>query len=399
MIAMWKIGVAASLAFLAAAQPSSDPLLKQIKVHMVETLARQPNYTCLETVERSRRDGAMKKFRLEDTLRIEVALVDSKEMFAWPGSKQFEDRDFRELIPNGTFGTGDFALHARSVFGTNSAVYDSRGEQNLGGRQAISYDFRVARERSGYQIRTRDAEAVIGYHGSFYVDPQSFDLMRLEVIGDDIPPQLKLKGIADRMDYARVRIGDGDFLLPEASEIVVTDLNGDESRNRVRFTGCRQYAGQSVLRFDEPDPATTPSVAVAKAELELPANLDVMLSLMEEIDTDKIAIGDPLRAQLARDLRSKGRLLAPKGAIASGRVSRIERHSNFTLLGVIFSDLESESMHAHLDLAFDRAVGLDTVRLDRDSVMNARPLNHEGILPLKPGRTRLMRGTLLFWRT
>ncbi len=59
-------------------------LLDRIRAHMIDTLARQPNYTCVETVERSRRDGATRKFRLEDTLRIEVALVNGKEMFAWP---------------------------------------------------------------------------------------------------------------------------------------------------------------------------------------------------------------------------------------------------------------------------------------------------------------------------
>src|SRR5438445_498169 len=62
--------------------PSRDPLppdvllLARIKVHMLDTLARQPDYTCLETVERSRRDGYTRKYRLEDTLRLEVALVE-----------------------------------------------------------------------------------------------------------------------------------------------------------------------------------------------------------------------------------------------------------------------------------------------------------------------------------
>ncbi|MBV9399574.1 MAG: hypothetical protein JO062_16445 [Bryobacterales bacterium] len=396
---MWRLLLTGILTFGLHAQPEADSVLAQIKNHMVETLARQPNYTCLETVERSRRDGSTRKFRLQDTLRIEVALVDGKEMFAWPGSKQFEDRDFRELIPTGTFGTGDFALHARSVFGGNSPVYQPQGEQKLDGRPAVQYDFRVARQRSGYQIRTRDAEAVIGYHGSFYVDPQSFDLMRLEVVGDDLPSQLKLKAIWDRMDYAHLRIGDGDFLLPDSSEIVVIDLNGEESRNRVRFSACHQYAGRSTLSFEDPDPAAGTPAPVSKAELELPANLDLMLSLVDEIDTDKAAIGDPVRAQLTGDLKWKGHLLAPKGATASGRISRVERHPNFTLLGVIFSELESATFHARLDLSFDRVAGVDTLKPGRDWLMNTPPLDHEGLVPLKAGRVRVLRGTLMVWRT
>jgi len=374
-------------------------LLARIKAHMTDTLTRQPNYTCLETVERSRRDAATRKYRLEDTLRIEVALVDNKEMFAWPGSKQFEDRDFRELIPTGTFGTGDFALHSRSVFGGSVSIFEARGEQKIRDRSAVRFDFRVPRAHSGFEVRTRDAEAIIGYHGSFYADPQSLDLMRLEVVGDDFPAPLKLKALSDRMDYAEVRIGDGDFLLPDASEVVLVDMNGEESRNRVHFTACHQYTGQSVLSFDDPDPSAAAAAPALKAELELPGNVDLTLSLVDELDTDRLAIGDPVRAQLYGDLKWKGRILASKGAIATGRISRIERHPNFTVLGLIFMDLDSNTMHAKLDLHFDRVVGIDALTPGKNWVLNAPALEHEGLLPLRSGRVRLMRGTLLFWRT
>ena len=75
---------------------------------MVEMLARQPNYTCLESVERSVRGGKDREYRTVDTVRLEVALVDNKEMFAWPGSKEFEDTDIRTFVPTGMFGNGDF---------------------------------------------------------------------------------------------------------------------------------------------------------------------------------------------------------------------------------------------------------------------------------------------------
>src|ERR1700747_3333399 len=107
---------AASAIFAQTIPEPEQALLNRIRDHMSQILRRQPNYTCLETVERARRAGAGGKFQTEDLLRIEVALVDGKEMFAWPGSKQFEDRDLREFVPSGMFGSGDFALHARIVF-------------------------------------------------------------------------------------------------------------------------------------------------------------------------------------------------------------------------------------------------------------------------------------------
>jgi hypothetical protein len=224
------------------------------------------------------------------------------------------------------------------------------------------------------------------------------DLMRLEVIGDDLPPRLKLKSVMDRMNYARVRIGDGDFLLPDSSDAVLVDSNGEESRNRMRFTQCHQYTGLSRLTFEDLEPAGGNIAPAAKAELELPPNLDFAFSLAEEIRIDQAAIGDPVHAQLYADLKYKGHILASKGAVVTGRISRIERHPSFTILGFIFSDLESNAVHARLDLRFDRVAGVDAMP-NGSWGLNAPAMEHEGIVPLRAGRALLMRGTLMFWRT
>lgn len=60
--------------------------------HMAQTLAVQPNYTCLETVERWVTPKNAKR-TLQDRVRLEVALVDGKEMFSWPGAEKFEATD------------------------------------------------------------------------------------------------------------------------------------------------------------------------------------------------------------------------------------------------------------------------------------------------------------------
>src|SRR5580698_9532083 len=122
--------------------------LERIRTHMMQTLASQPNYTCLETVDRSRKEKNARAYQPVDTLRMEVGLVNGKEMFGWPGAKQFEDRDIREFIPTGMFGTGDFALHARSVFGTNAPTFELGGKSSLAGYQSVRYDFKVKRVQS-----------------------------------------------------------------------------------------------------------------------------------------------------------------------------------------------------------------------------------------------------------
>src|SRR5579864_9042692 len=107
----------------AALYTHAQDLLPRIREKMASILQRQPDYTCTETVERTRQvlaSGA----RIEDTLRLEVALVDGKEMFAWPGSKEFEDHDLRDLVATGMFGNGNFAIYARILFLDNVAIFE-----------------------------------------------------------------------------------------------------------------------------------------------------------------------------------------------------------------------------------------------------------------------------------
>ncbi|HLK47128.1 MAG TPA: hypothetical protein VKT49_03275 [Bryobacteraceae bacterium] len=232
--------------------PPEIVLLARIKQHAVETLTKQPNYTCVESIERGRRNRQALDFRIDDNLRFEVAWIDGKELFAPPGAKRFDEKDIRELVPTGAVSSGDFALHAHTVFASTVPTYEARGEEKLGPRAAVRYDYRVPRLFSGYSIRIRSAEAVVGYHGSFWVDPVSLDLERLDVIPDELPPELGLRSAFQRIEYARFPIGGTDFLLPASSEMALIHTDGSATRNRVQFTSCREYAGRSVVRFDDP---------------------------------------------------------------------------------------------------------------------------------------------------
>src|SRR5690242_19596014 len=212
----------------------ADDFLNRVRAKMAEILLRQPDYTCTETVERTRQ-AAGNRSKIQDTLRLEVALVDGKEMFAWPGSKQFEDRDLRELVSTGMFVNGNFAIFARILFLTNAPVFTNRSEAALAGQPAVRYDFQVSRSVSGHRLSVDDREAVVGFHGWFYADPATLDVRRVQVIADDIPSDLNLSRVETAVDYSRMRIGDEDFLLPVESELLMAS-HEVVSRNWVRFS-------------------------------------------------------------------------------------------------------------------------------------------------------------------
>lgn len=317
---------------LAAQQPLTPEtiLLGRTRYHMVETLRRIPNYTCLETIERTVRQPNSKRAKLVDALRLEVAVVDGKELFSWPGERQFKERDLRELAPGGAIGNGNFALHAKSVFGGGYVKFTFRGKEQREGREVARFDYDVPQQFSGYQIRVGDASAIVPYHGQVVVDSTTLDVIDLEVIADDLPPHLKLQRATDFMHYRRQPIGDADHLLPVSSEMTMVGLDGGESRNKVTFSGCRQYSGESIVRFDDPEPtaeAAPPPPVTPRIATELPGDLLIEASLDETLAIDKAATGDLVLLTVRRDARHRKLTVVPKGAHIRARVADIDRRT------------------------------------------------------------------------
>lgn len=384
------------------AQTSLTPdleALTQIRTRMIFNLSHQPNYTCVETIERSLRSKSTARFKVIDTLRLEVALVDGREMFAWPGSKKFDDFDITKMITTGAIGNGNFATHARALFETRDATFHYRGVVDFGGKKAIRFDYEVPQMLSGYRISVNTASAIVGFHGSFYADPATFDIERIEVIADDLPPVLMLSAAEDKIDYAIARIGEGDFLLPSESDLTMVNLNGGENHNHVKFTSCRQFSGESVITFGDAPPSKPEAAPVPAREFDVPEGLDIPLVLIDGIDLRKAAIGDPVQARVDRDVKKNGEIVIPRGATAAGRITRFEKYENYSLIGIEFPEIDAPGMVARMKGRLDHIVGVFPVS-HRYAIRGTTPaLPGEGVFPVDETQLRLLKGCIMFWRT
>jgi len=327
--------------------PSEVLLLAKVKTKMVENLAHLPNYTCAETVERGQKLITSKKYQTHDVVRLEVALVDGHEMYGWPGSNRIAESELSSLV-GGTIGNGDFGLLVKSIFLSSGAIYHFRGPEDTGPKYALRWDYQVPLISSGYRIRVPPNEAVVGYHGSFWIDPESLDLIRLNLAADDIPEVLGLQASTKVIEYQRASIGAYDFLLPKSSNLVMSDFSGVESRNRTSFHDCRQYSGESVLSFDDPSPEIEKTPAAEIVAVDLPENFTAQLSLVTPINSETAAVGDPIQVRLEQNVKSGHKLIAPKGAILSGRILQLHHRQQTFQLALSLDSLDFNQSHADL---------------------------------------------------
>ena len=312
-------------------------LLARIRYVMAENIRKLPNYTCTMEVERSRRRAKSRRYESQDLLRIEVAFVSGKELYAWPGSAQFEEREISEMIPGGAIGSGDFALHAKSIFLTTIPTFTYLGKTMLGETRVHSFEYRVPRLRSAYLLRVKPAEGIVGYHGVVYNDLETLDLLRLEIDVDEIPATVPVERARNVIEYQRLPIGGSTFLLPKSSEMIISDVTGEESRNRTSFSNCHQYSGESVLTFEEPGKDLPAAAAEPPVTIQLPSDLELYLKLTQLSSKGRMAVGDAFQAEVTKAVRRKGDELLAKGARIEGRITQFMRLSGpegFYLIGM-----------------------------------------------------------------
>ena len=98
---------------LGAQAPDLPPnvlFLSRAMRHIRQTMTAVPNFTCTETIYREELTPHSKKFEQLDVVRLEVAKVGSKEVFAWPGARRFEEKSVASFVAAGMIGDGIFKV-------------------------------------------------------------------------------------------------------------------------------------------------------------------------------------------------------------------------------------------------------------------------------------------------
>lgn len=182
----------------------------------------------------------------------------------------------------------------------------------------LSSHFRVPLEKSEFRLHNRGAEGFVAYRGSFSAYANTYDVVDLEIEGQDIPSRLQMAQAKDRIEYARIRFSDSDYLLPKASQTTLSDIKGAFSQNSAVFYDCHEYRADSTVAFGERRPEANIATVEPKA---LPPGILLTLRTTVPIERGVTAIGDTVSAVLTRQIDNP---VIPRGAVASLRIVRMQ---------------------------------------------------------------------------
>jgi hypothetical protein len=345
----WAIvGVVAVAWMGVAGQQASDPetVLQGTRERILADLARLPRYTCVQTITRryfypassdsrscqelitahDRRKGEVHT-RAWDRLKLEVAIVEGNSVFSWVGASEFGENSLDEFAGRGPLGSGDFGSFLDSVF--RHALIHFQNEDTLQGRRLLEYAYEMPVNLSGYLVRDGSEWVPTAYRGSFLLDPDAMDIVRLTVRTAELPKTNPSCQANTETHYQRVAIHDRMILLPQETRLSAVDRDGSESFNVTTYESCREYASKSrVLASapsEAPTEAATPPPPVVKP---VSAGLSFSCRIVTPIDSETAAAGDPVEAVLRSPLHDKqANLLLPVGSRLHGRLMQLEHRS------------------------------------------------------------------------
>ncbi|MCL4401657.1 MAG: hypothetical protein M1436_03195 [Acidobacteria bacterium] len=335
------VGLAAPL----LAQMDRSELLSRVREKVLRTVDQIPRYLCIQTIdrlqfapeqfiyahdceelERSRHTGWKLLPTTADRLRLEVAIAHKREVYSWTGESQFKDRNLSDVVNDGVVSTGYFQGFLNLVFRSDSASFSYAGDVTDQGRRLAQFRYRVPLGGSHYEFRSETSAVTTAYEGTVLADPETADLVRLTVRTSQLSTKTGSCEAATTMNYGRFRLSGSGFLLPSDTLLHIKDLNGSEMENRTVYSGCREFLGESTVKFDASPDEPSEKAAAKQVQEPLPAGLRFGLALAKDIHVATAAAGDMVRAALTTDLADGSKRLAPKGTPLVCRILRVRRY-------------------------------------------------------------------------
>jgi hypothetical protein len=222
--------------------PHSDALRKVCE-YAVTIPQRMPNFTCEQKATR------YLSGQPADVVTAMVTYEDGKESYRDIKSNGEAATD-RKVLDSGTWSTGQFGAHLRSLFDTTNKVnFQFLHQDQIHGRRVLIFQYRIAHQDvPAWRLHVHGQVLAPPYHGQLLINEDSGQLFRLQVVATEIPPAFPLRSADLEIDYQDVSFGDGtSFVLPLQSVVNGSDHDGRNNSNVLEFRNCHKFRATSRI--------------------------------------------------------------------------------------------------------------------------------------------------------
>jgi hypothetical protein len=329
------------------AQDSTKEPLQDFQKKLRQETVDRPNHAFREMVRRSKRLPEDRSFEAFDAIRVDVAVVDGTPLLSWPGEEKFTHYSLEQMVLENIAEAGRLAFHVKSLAVAGELAFTGGGEETLGGQKTKRWTYSVPAERSGFKLWVNERDVPLAHRGSVWVDATTLSLVRIESEAVEIPKELEIVSMKDRVDFKRAKVGDFEYAMASDGELTIEDIHGGGRRSQVTYEDYRAYT--KALSSGASGEEKTAEAKGDLQDVDLPSGVTFRMKLENEIKFDTAAVGEQVRGVLVNDLKHNKQVLAPKGAVVTGRISMLQRKMaprQHFVVGLAFFELEFPGHHA-----------------------------------------------------
>lgn len=212
-----------------------------------------PNFICTQVTQRFARffPGG---WRQVDNYVAELSYFDKKEHYKilTVANKVTPDATIENL--SGTRSTGEFGTSLRSLFDpATKANFRLEGREHSNSRETIRIGYQVPLETSSRTINYNNERTIVtAYRGRCWVDPKSYQVVRLEDKAINIPEDFPITRSEGAIDYDLADISGRKYWLPVRAEVLLVEGGAKlHTRNVIEFKRYRKFEAEVRIVPDE----------------------------------------------------------------------------------------------------------------------------------------------------
>jgi len=232
-------------------RPEADwpQFLELVRAKALAYTDELPNFICTRVTQRHVHHS-QRGWRPIDNFVAELTYFNKKEHYKIlkVGNNAATDATIENL--SGTTSTGEFGTQMRSLFdpaANTSFRLEGRAQSN--GHETVRIDYEVPRKPRGRTITYNNRRTIVriatAYRGRCWIDPTSFQLVRLEYKALDIPKNFPIIQSEGATDYDLADIEGRKYWLPVRAEVLLHVDIPDEGRvhtkNVIEFKQYRKF--------------------------------------------------------------------------------------------------------------------------------------------------------------
>lgn len=239
-------------------------LLDRTRSATLGAAAAMPDFLVKQLIKRSYAFGTTSNWIPQDNLTIAVGYrANAGEEYkvlavnGMPlGQEAKQSRDYSKDVGGTTSSGVEYISAVADVFKPESKTDFKVADTDLiQGRRTLVFEYVIEQPLSNLTLKADQATASVGSRGRVWIDRETNRVLRFEQIATEIPGNFPITAASTVIDYDWVTINENKYLLPTHSEIRLTSVSGNmsrQSRNEIRFRGYQRF-GAELKVIDEID--------------------------------------------------------------------------------------------------------------------------------------------------